>query len=247
MKTALLRPILSCIGLAVCLGHPPTLTAQDAKPDPGKTEESTTEEEEPMEEEEEPADKNKPSDKEEPDASAEEQPEIDMDELKERNKKEKEREAEAVAKMMKVFKGLEGEWVGKEKTEYQIEQFKPLDRAWDDEWKGFYTMEGRYFEMTGQSKGEEGSNYRWVCTWDDEKSYYRAWYFGDNGFNRYVGQLSEDKSHVVWTHQSENGSVSEFTMLPDKDRVKCQGTETMAGGRILSKTKSTYTRKRVEL
>lgn len=236
MKNTLLRPLLSCIALALCLGQPAVLRAQEEKPAPEKSDSQEKEKEEP-------ADKEEESEEEEESGGQE----LDIEELKENNKKEKEAEKASVEKMLKVFKSLEGEWVGRESLEYEPERLHGLNKAWEDEWKGFYTMDGRYFEMTGQTKGEESSQYRWVCTWDDEKKFYRAWYFGDGGFNRYVGQLSEDGSHVVWSRTFENGMVSEFMMKGGKDRVNCSGTDTTAEGAVLSRTKSTYTRKRVEL
>ncbi len=210
------------------------------------------EQREPVEKEtpEEDAEEKKAEKKGEPESEeeeAEEQPEFDAEAQKERSKRAQENEKKNVDRMMKVFKPLEGEWVGKESTTYLDERFSELNRSWDDEWKGFYTMDGRYFEMTGRATGDAPSNYKWVCTWDDEKEYYRAWYFGDTGFNRYVGLLSDDKTIVVWTRQHEDGAVSEFLMRATGDKVRCESKEALPGGRPLSKGESNYTRKKLEI
>jgi hypothetical protein len=163
--------------------------------------------------------------------------------LKEREKANK----DSVQKMLKVFKALEGEWTGTEKIEHTQEEDKPFDKEWKDEWKGFYTFDGMYFEMTGQTQGDEPTQYRWVCTWDTEEETYKAWYFGVNGQNNYTGELSEDGKYVIWTTENEDtGYSSRFSMIPDGDRVKCDGKDRREG-RIMSRQSSSYTRKKVAI
>ena len=225
MKTVLFRPfaLLLSAGLLVSV---PALRAQDEKPAKPEAEESS--EEEPAEEEGVPE-------------------EFDAEEFKQQMEEQEKEEKEAVAKMMKVFKPLEAEWTGTEKIEHEDEPLKALDKTWKDEWKGFYTFGGRYFEMTGQASGDNASTYRWICTWDTSAEVYRAWYFGDNAHNQYVGQLSDDGKHVVWKTRGQNGSTSQFEMVADGDRVKCNGTDRAPGGRPFSKQSSSYTRKKLEL
>ena len=161
---------------------------------------------------------------------------------------EEEKEAKAtIHKMLKVFKPLAGEWTGTEKVEHRDEPFKVLDKEWKDEWKGFFTVDGLYFEMTGQTQGEESTTYRWVCTWDVKEEAYKAWYFGETGNTVYTGALSSDGKHVTWTFENEESqSVTKFSMIPDGDRVKCSGTDKLRG-ELFSRQSSSYTRKKVEL
>ena len=173
--------------------------------------------------------------------------EFNADEFKQRMKEEEKEANEAIRKMLKVFKPLEGEWTGTEKVEHRDARFKPMDKEWKDEWKGHFTVDGRYFEMTGQTKGEESTTYRWVCTWDAKEETYKAWYFGETSQTLYTGELSEDGKHVNWTVENEeNASQTKFSMIPDGDRVKCSGTDKI-GGRLWSQQSSSYTRKRVEI
>jgi hypothetical protein len=163
--------------------------------------------------------------------------------LKEREKENR----EAVLKMLKVFKPLEGEWTGTEKIEHTKEEDKIFDKEWKDEWKGFYTLDGTHFEMTGQTQGDEPTQYRWICTWDADEETYKAWYFGLNGQNFYTGELSEDGKYVIWSTENEDtGYSSKFSMIPDGDRLKCDGKDRREG-RILSRQSSSYTRKKVAI
>lgn len=222
MKTTLLRPLLTVL-LATAFPaaiHP--AFAQDKK------EEQAQEAEEGGEEEA-------------------EEGEFNAEEFKQRLKEEEKQANETIRKMLKVFKPLEGEWTGSEKVEHSDPRFKEMDKEWKDEWKGFYTVDGRYFEMTGQTKGEDPTSYRWVCTWDVQEETYKAWYFGETSQTLYTGELSDDGKHVVWTVENEeNGSETKFSMIADGDRVKCSGTDKI-GGRLWSRQSSSYTRKRVEI
>ena len=168
-------------------------------------------------------------------------------ELQERFKKEREMETAQIEKMMKVFKVLEGAWTGKETLTY--EENRLPEKTWKDEWEGKFTFGGRYFEMLGQTAGEDmNSAYKWICTYDVAQQRYRAWYFGDNAMNEYSGALAKDGTHVVWSIKSElNGSESKFTMKAEGNRVKCHGTDTLADGSLFSTQTSEYTKKRVEL
>jgi len=175
------------------------------------------------------------------------QEKLSPEELQERFKKEAGLEKAEVAKMMKVFSSLEGSWTGSENLRY--EENRLPEKNWKDEWEGKYTMGGRYFEMAGQTTGEDmNSAYKWICTWDAGEKRYRAWYFGDNSQNEYSGKLSQDGKFVMWNVKSEiNGSQSRFSMKADGNRVKCHGTDVLADGTLFSTQSSEYTRKRVEL
>ena len=178
---------------------------------------------------------------------ADPQEQLSPQQLEERFKKEQEMEKAQVAKMMKVFAPLEGAWTGRESLRYEEDRLP--EKTWKDEWEGKFTMGGRYFEMAGQTTGEElNSAYKWICTYDVAQQRYRAWYFGDNSQNEYSGALSEDGRHVIWSVKSLlNGSQSRFTMKADGNRVKCHGTDTLMDGTLFSTQSSEYTRKRVEL
>jgi len=170
-----------------------------------------------------------------------------LKEWKEKAKEDEKKSNETIRKMLKVFKPLAGEWTGTEKVEHADEGLKALDKEWKDTWKGFYTVDGRYFEMTGQTEGEEPTSYRWVCTWDAREDAYKAWYFGETSQTLYTGELSNDGKHVVWSVVDEDsGTQTKFSMIPDGDRVKCSGTDRI-GGQLWSRQASNYTRKRVEL
>ncbi len=174
-------------------------------------------------------------------------PEFNPEEWKKKNKEDEKQANETIRKMLKVFKPLAGEWIGTEKVEHLDERFKPLDKEWKDTWKGFFTVDGRYFEMTGQTEGAESTSYRWICTWDVREESYKAWYFGETGQTLYTGELSGDGKHVIWTVENEeNGSETKFSMIPDGDRLKCSGTDKLAG-EIWSRQSSSYTRKKLEL
>ncbi|MDB6133796.1 MAG: hypothetical protein JWM59_2039 [Verrucomicrobiales bacterium] len=191
-------------------------------------------------------DKEDDADKEqEPDADSPDQ--LSPEEFKERMKKKEAADKATVAKMMKVFSSLEGEWTGQEELKFEDASTPPLQ--WKDQWKGVYTMGSKYFEMTGKTAGEDmNSEYKWICTYDVEAQRYRAWYFGDNAINQYVGMLSEDGKHVVWRTRSRvTGAESEFTMQAEGNRLKCRGTDTLPNGDLFSTQTSEYTRKRVDL
>ena len=180
---------------------------------------------------------------------AEEAPQRKMspEELEQRLKQLRELEQAQITKMMKVFQTLEGSWTGRESLRFE-EEGRPA-QSWKDEWEGKFTMGGRYFEMAGQTEGEDlNSSYKWICTYDVAEQRYRAWYFGDNSQNEYGGKLSQDGKHVIWTVKSEiNGAESRFTMKAEGNRVKCHGTDTLIDGTLFSTQTSEYTRKRVEL
>jgi hypothetical protein len=187
-------------------------------------------------------DTNEPAQEEPGDA----QPPLSAEELEERIKEEAAQEKEQIAKMMKVFNSLEGSWTGRESLRYEEDRLPA--KSWKDEWEGKFTFGGRYFEMLGQTAGEDlNSAYQWICTWDVALQRYRAWYFGDNSQNEYAGKLSTDGTHVIWSIKSPNGSTSRFTMKAEGNRVKCHGTDTLADGSLFSTQSSEYTRKRVEL
>lgn len=173
--------------------------------------------------------------------------ELSPAELEEKFRKDQAAEKEQVGKMMKVFTALEGSWSGQESLKYEEDVLPP--KEWKDQWEGNFVMGGRYFEMTGQTSGEDmNSAYKWVCTFDPTVGKYRAWYFGDTGQNEYTGKLSQDGTHVIWSAKSPiSGSESRFTMKAEGNRLKCHGTDTLADGRLLSTQTSEYTRKRVEL
>jgi hypothetical protein len=224
MKRLLLRPFALVLGVVLAAAAPCVIAQDDSKPGPAEQE------------------------KEEPEAEEAPVPEeFDAEEFKEQLKEQEEEEKAQVATMMKVFKPLEAEWTGTEKIEHEDEPLKALDKSWKDEWKGFYTFGGRYFEMTGQASGENSSAYRWICTWDTAAEVYRAWYFGDNAQNQYVGQLSDDGKHIVWKTRGQNGSTSQFEMIAEGDRVTCRGVDRAPGGRPFSKQSSSYTRRKLEL
>jgi len=179
--------------------------------------------------------------------SDEERPPFNLEDYK-KQLKEKEKAANAeIKKMLRVFKALEGEWTGKEKVEHEDEPFKIFDKEWNDVWKGFFTTDGRYFEMTGQTAGEDAASYRWVCTWVPDEECYKAWYFGETAQTIYTGELSSDGKYVIWIREDEeNETETKFSMIADGDRVKCAGTDRMQG-RVFSRQTSSYTRKKVEL
>ena len=180
-------------------------------------------------------------------AEEESQRQLSPEEIQERLKQLRELEQAQITKMMKVFQSLEGSWTGRESLRLE-EEGRPA-QSWKDEWEGKFTMGGRYFEMAGQTEGEDlNSSYKWICTYDAAEQRYRAWYFGDNSQNEYGGKLSQDGKHVIWTVKSGiNGAESRFTMKAEGNRVKCHGTDTLVDGTLFSTQSSEYTRKRVEL
>ena len=188
-------------------------------------------------------DANEPSEEE----PAEPQEKLSPEEWEEKFKKDQEAEKTSVDKMMKVFTSLEGAWTGRENLRYEEDRLPA--KTWKDEWEGKFTFGGRYFEMDGQTTGDDmNSAYKWVCTYDVAVQQYRAWYFGDNSHNEYSGKLSQDGKHVIWSIKNEsNGSETRFTMKAEGNRVKCHGTDTLADGTLFSTQTSEYTRKRVEL
>ena len=214
-------PASASFALCLLLATPPLSRAQDEKEPDAKGPD-----------EEEPADPQAP---------------LSPDELEQRLKKEQEAEKTTVDKMMKVFTALEGAWTGRESLRYEEDRLPA--KSWKDEWEGKFTFGGRYFEMSGQTSGDDlNSAYKWVCTYDAALQRYRAWYFGDNSQNEYSGKLSQDGKHVIWSIKNQgNGSESRFTMKAEGNRVKCHGTDTLADGTLFSTQTSEYTRKRVEL
>jgi hypothetical protein len=168
-------------------------------------------------------------------------------------------EAAKLKKMMAVFKSLEGEWVGKEKIDYNNElpgfKNKP-DVEWNDEWKGFYTQNGRYFEMTGKTDGEMASTYHWYVTYDAGDEEYRAWSFGSTGYSEFSGELSDDGKSVLWTKFTDGG----VNNLEDTFELRADGNKCKASGEMnivspdneevkinFYKQSSSYTRKKVEI
>lgn len=226
MKLQFIRPLfIATLAAAFAVSFQP-LSAQDKKEEQPAEEQSDEAEEE--EEEAAPG-------------------EFDAEEFKKKLKEDEKEANDTIRKMLKVFKPLEGEWTGTEKVEHSDERFKPMDKEWKDEWKGFYTVDGRYFEMTGQTKGEESTTYRWVCTWDVKDETYKAWYFGETSQTLYTGELSDDGKVVEWTVENEeNASQTKFKMVAEGDRVKCSGTDKLQG-RLWSRQSSSYTRKKVEI
>ena len=261
MKTQLLRPLFVAV-IAAAIACPVSgLSAQDEKKEDAPKEEKKDppkeekKEDAPKEEKKEDAPKDekkkevpkKEAPKEEAEEDEEEAPEFDVEEFKKRSKEEEKENNETIRKMLRVFNPLEGEWTGTEKVEHREARFKGLDKEWKDTWKGFYTVDGRYFEMTGQTEGDDPTSYRWVCTWDVKEDAYKAWYFGETSQTLYTGELSKDGKHVVWSvEDDENGTLTRFSMIPDGDRVKCSGTDRIAG-QVVSRQSSNYTRKKVEI
>jgi hypothetical protein len=237
MKAQFLRPLfIAALSAAFALTFP--LHAQDKDKD--KKEDVPKEEKK---------DKEKPSkEKEESDENSDDSDDdFDAEDFKKRMKEEEKESNDTIRKMLKVFKPLQGEWTGTEKVEHAEAKFKPLDKEWKDEWKGYYTVDGRYFEMTGQTSGDESTSYRWVCTWDMKEEVYKAWYFGETSQTLYTGELSRDNKYVVWTVENEETlSQTKFSMVADGDRVKCSGTDRI-NNRVWSRQSSSYTRKKVEI
>jgi hypothetical protein len=135
-----------------------------------------------------------------------------------------------------VFKSLEGEWIGEEAVDYNPEFRKegaPASVKWKDEWKGFFTNEGRYFEMTGKTAGKVNSTYHWYVTYDTENEEYRAWSFGSNGWGEYKGQLTDDGKAVLWEKSREGESVD----ISDTFELRGKGDKCTASGetKIISK------------
>jgi hypothetical protein len=232
MKTTFLRPLfVAALSAAFALTFP-SLRAQDKKEDAPREEKK---------------DGDKPSKEKEEETEQEDGEEFDAEEFKKRMKDEEKESNEIIRKMLRVFKPLQGEWTGTESIEHAETKYKSLDKKWKDEWKGFYTVDGRYFEMTGQTQGEESTSYRWVCTWDVKEEAYKAWYFGETSQTIYTGELSRDGKYVVWTVENEDTlSSTKFSMIADGDRVKCSGTDRIRN-RVWSRQSSSYTRKKVEI
>jgi len=222
MKITLLR-LLTCTafaGFLVSTAAP--LRAQDEKKDKAEEQDESSDEEDPR-------------------------PEFNPEDFKKQSKERTQKNEEEIRKMLKVFKSLEGEWTGTEKVEHADEPFKALDESWKDTWKGFYTVDGRYFEMTGKTEGSQNTSYRWICTWVPAEDTYKAWYFGETGQTLYTGELSGDGKHVIWSvEDEEQGTQTKFSMIADGDKVKCSGTDRIAG-KVFSRQSSSYTRKKVEL
>ncbi|MES2706901.1 MAG: hypothetical protein V4726_09900 [Verrucomicrobiota bacterium] len=241
MKRKFLLPVTCLAATLLCCAPPVSRAQEKDKPDAPEAQDGDD-------------DKDKDKDKEKDDDSGREQePDADsLDQLTPEQFQQKMKEKEAadkatVLKMMKVFIPLEGEWTGHEELKFEDPANPNL--KWKDQWKGVFTMGTKYFEMTGKTAGEDmNSEYKWICTYDTEAQRYRAWYFGDNAINQYIGMLSEDGKHVVWrTRSRTTGSESEFTMQAAGNRVKCHGTDTLPNGDLFSTQTSEYTRKRVDI
>jgi hypothetical protein len=189
-------------------------------------------------------------------AAPEEQDDGKSDEQKEKEAQEK--DLKQVRKMLQVFRSLEGEWTGSEKITYNKELPALKDKKekeWKDEWKGFYTQDGRFFEMTGKSDGDLSSTYHWYVTYDSENEEYRAWNFGSHGFSEYTGELSDDGKAVVWSKVSEGEEVDvedTFELRGDGNRCTAKGETKIISkdGRTTvnyAEQNSTYTRKKIEI
>lgn len=176
----------------------------------------------------------------------------------EQEKEAMEKELAQVRKMLAVFRTLEGEWTGTEKIEYnhEIEDFKDRKaKTWHDEWKGFYTQEGRFFEMTGKTDGDMVTTYHWYVTYETEAKEYRAWNFGTTGFSEYVGELSDDGKAVVWSKTTEGAQMSiedTFELRADGNRCSAKGETRFVSkdGQTsidYAKQSSSYTRKKIEI
>ena len=233
MKISLLSRTLTLV--VCCALAPLALIAQDAKPA-----EDAKPAAEPEKKEEAP-----PAEAEDKDAEAKQDKEREAVEMAEINKK------------MAVFKSLEGEWTGEEKIVYnkELRRDGKEEVKWKDEWKGFYTNEGRYFEMTGKTKGEVTSTYHWYVTYDTENSEFRAWSFGSNGWGEYTGQLADDSKAVVWEKSKEGEEVDvsdTFELRANGDECKANGETKIVSkdGRLsrnYAKQSSSYTRKKIEI
>ena len=221
MKLKFLPASYTCCVALLWLTQPACLRAQDARDN----------------------DTNEPAEEE----AAEPPEQLSPEAWEEKFKKEQEAEKATVSRMMKVFTALEGPWTGRESLRYEEDRLPA--KNWKDEWEGKFTFAGRYFEMDGQTTGEDmNSAYKWVCTYDVTLQRYRAWYFGETSHTEYAGKLSQDGKHVIWSIKNEgNGSETRFTMKAEGNRVKCHGTDTLADGSLFSTQTSEYTRKRVEL
>lgn len=216
-----------------------SLFAQDEKPKPAAEE----------------PDKEKPKTREAP---KKEQAKEDADQAEEQAEADLEKaETAAIAAKLSVFKSLEGEWTGEEKIEYNEQLYKGKNNVvkWKDEWKGFFTNKGRYFEMTGKTKGDVESTYHWYVTYDTQNEEFRAWSFGSNGWGEYVGQLTDDSKAVLWEKNREGEEVDitdTFELRATGDKCTASGETKIVSkdGRIsrnYAKQNSSYTRKQIEI
>lgn len=196
----------------------------------------------------------KPEAEEKGDNSAEEEDE----DSPEAEKKAAEEDLAIIKSKLEVFKTLEGEWTGREQVSYTGELRKDgKDKVvkWKDEWKGFFTNAGRYFEMTGKTEGEVESTYHWKVTYDTDKEEYRAWSFGSNGFGEYTGQLTDDGKAVLWENHKEGDAID----IHDTFELRAKGDKCTATGetkfvskdgqnsRTYANQNSIYTRKKIEI
>jgi hypothetical protein len=179
-------------------------------------------------------------------------------ELEAEEKAAEKEEADTITAKLAVFKTLEGEWVGEESIDYNPEFRKPgapETVSWKDEWKGFYTNENRYFEMTGKTAGKVNSTYHWYVTYDTQGEEYRAWSFGSNGWGEYKGQLTDDGKAVRWEKSREGDSVDindTFELRGKGDKCTASGDTKIASkdgsvSRNYAKQHSIYTRKKIEI
>jgi hypothetical protein len=195
-------------------------------------------------------DKNPPAEKPESKKKSAEEAEAD-------EKAEMKKEAETIREKLSVFKALEGEWIGEEVISYNAELRNDgkTEVRWKDEWKGFYTNEDRYFEMTGKTKGDVDSTYHWYVTYDTENEEYRAWSFGSNGWGEYKGQLADDGKAVTWEKRREGEQVDiedTFELRATGDKCKASGETKIVSkdgsiSRNYATQKSSYTRKKIEI
>jgi hypothetical protein len=249
MKSKPLSVIAAFLTASLLAGM--AVSAQDKK------EESKPKEEKAEESKKEEAKEEKKEENQEEESAEEDEQNPSAEELEKQSKEAKEKDKATLAKMMAVFKSLEGEWIGQEKVDYN-EQFpgnkNRKDISWDDEWKGFYTQEGRYFEMTGKTSNGEDSTYHWYVTFDSDDDIYRAWNFGTGGYGEFTGELSDDGKSVIWTRLSSG----EMTNVEDTFELRAEGGKCKAKGEVnlvspggdklnYSKQSSSYTRKKLEI
>jgi hypothetical protein len=229
MKIRPFAPLFPVLALALGIGFAPFSLAQDEKKDNNEDEEELQG--------------------------------IEEKSAEDHEKEDEESEAkdkEETIKMMKVFKSLEGEWTGKEVVDYNNDlpglKNKP-DKEWNDTWKGFFTQEGRYFEMTGATTGKMASTYHWTVTYDSNDNEFKAWSFGSTGYSEYEGELSDDGKSVKWSHSNELEIMDvedTFEFRVDGNSCKAKGETTLiskdgSNSQTYSTHTSTYTRKKVEL
>ncbi len=158
------------------------------------------------------------------------------EELEQAEQEAETKEAADVKEKLAVFKTLEGEWIGEESIDYNPDFRKPNapnKTSWKDEWKGFYTNDSRYFEMTGKTSGKISSTYHWYVTYDTSNEEYRAWSFGSSGWGEYKGHLTDDGKAVLW----EKGREMENADMAETFELRAKGDQCTANGetKVVSK------------